>query len=189
MIDIRPAALAEFARLPAIEAEADTLLSEIAGQPLRGPLPPPGTGPEFAAALHVLVAGHPPVGFARLENVDGLAHLEQLSVLPRWTGQGIGRALVQAAKAWAAEAGFSALTLCTFRDVPFNAPFYARCGFLPFADPGPELLELRRRESAAGLDALGARVVLRARLRPDAEHFRAPLGSAAVRRRQPGGIN
>ncbi|MCU1573002.1 MAG: hypothetical protein JWO93_1084 [Micrococcaceae bacterium] len=185
MIDIRPAALAEFARLPAIEAAADMLLTEIAGKPLRGALPPPGTESEFAGALHILVAGHPPVGFARLENVDGLGHLEQLSVLPDWTGRGIGRALVEAAKAWAAEAGFPALTLCTFRDVPFNAPFYARCGFLPFPDPGAELREVRRREGIAGLDALGVRVVMRAALRPGAGDFRAPLGSSPARSRLP----
>lgn len=164
MLEIRPAALAEFSLLPAIEAESDRLLTEIAGLPVTGPLPGAAAVEDFAAALHILVVGRPPVGFVRLEEVDGQAHLEQLSVLPDYAEQGIGRALVHAAKAWAKEAGYTSLTLSTFADVPFNAPFYASCGFEVLTSPGPELQRLRGHERDLGLDALGTRVVMRARL-------------------------
>nr|WP_231713191.1 GNAT family N-acetyltransferase [Arthrobacter sp. zg-Y769] len=101
--------------LPAVEEASDTLLdgmTSVAGLPV---LPPPATAAELAASLHILVAGDPPVGFARLEEVDGQAHLEQLSVHPDVAGAGLGRALVQAALDWAREQGYASMTLCTFR--------------------------------------------------------------------------
>ncbi|HEV7169205.1 MAG TPA: GNAT family N-acetyltransferase [Micrococcaceae bacterium] len=143
MLEIRPAALAEFSLLPAIEAESDTLLAEVNGRPLTAVLPPAATVQEFAGALHVLVAGRPPVGFARLEEIDGQPHLEQLSVLPPFTAQGVRRALVNAAVAWAREAGYRQMTLGTFAGVPSNAPFYASCGFETGHSPGPGVLQLR----------------------------------------------
>jgi GNAT superfamily N-acetyltransferase len=130
------------------------------------PLPPPASADELASALHVLVAGRPPVGFARLEEVDGQAHLEQLSVYPDAAGAGVGRALVEAALTWARTQGYTSMTLCTFAGVPFNAPFYASCGFAEVRNPGGELAALREHERQLGLDALGERVAMRADLDP-----------------------
>ncbi len=164
MLEIRPAALAEFSLLPTIEAESDLLLTEIGGLPRSLALPPVPSVAEFAGALHILVAGRPPVGFARLEEIDGQAHFEQLSVIPDYARQGIGRALVNAAKAWAKEAGYHAMTLWTFAEVPFNAPFYASCGFTAVTSVGPELAQLRKHEKDLGLDDLGARAIMQIRL-------------------------
>ncbi|MDJ0357576.1 GNAT family N-acetyltransferase [Paenarthrobacter sp. PH39-S1] len=161
MLELRPAALAEFSLLPAIEAASDTLLTQIAGQRLTRPMPSGAGAAEFAAALHIMVAGRPAVAFVRLEEVDGQAHLEQLSVQPDFARHGIGRALIHAAVAWARECGYHAMTLTTFADVPFNAPFYASCGFAVDSSPGPELLRRRNHERELGLDALGDRVVMR----------------------------
>ena len=58
------------------------------------------------------------------------AHLEQLSVHPDHAGHGIGRALLRAGCAWAAEHGYAEITLATYRDVPWNGPFYASEGFV-----------------------------------------------------------
>ena len=44
-------------------------------------------------------------------------------------GQGIGRRLIDAAIAAARVRGLSAVTLTTFRHVPWNAPYYQRLGF------------------------------------------------------------
>ncbi|WP_233494272.1 hypothetical protein [Renibacterium salmoninarum] len=52
------------------------------------------------------------------------------------------------------------MTLCTFRDVSFNAPFYARCGFAVLEEPANQLLALRQRERELGLDGLGVRVAM-----------------------------
>jgi GNAT superfamily N-acetyltransferase len=170
MLEIRPAALSEFSLLPALEADADQAFATLdppfpSGAP--GDFPPPGTAESYAGAFHIMVAGRPPVGFARLEIVDGQAHLEQLAVSPEHGRQGIGRALVTAAKAWALEAGFHTMTLCTFAEVPFNGPFYASCGFVELPDAGlaPGLTALRRAEKSLGLDAMGRRVAMAAELR------------------------
>ena len=124
---IRPVRPGELALLPALEAAADTVF-----EPLGiGPLPGPGTVQEFAAALVVLVAGDPPVGLCRIDGLGpGSAHLEQLSVHPDHAGRGVGRALLRAACAWAAAEGYPELTLATYRDVPWNGPFYASEGFV-----------------------------------------------------------
>jgi GNAT superfamily N-acetyltransferase len=125
-VEIRTVRPDELALLPAIEAAADTMF-----EPLGiGPLPGPGTVDDFAAALVVLVADDPPVGLCRIDAVPGGgAHLEQLSVHPDHAQQGIGRALLRAACAWAAEHGYAELTLATYREVPWNGPFYASEGF------------------------------------------------------------
>lgn len=166
MLEMRPAALSEFALLPAIEAEADTAFEGLDPPMTTADFPPPATPAEFAAAFHIMVAGRPPAAFVRLELVDGQAHLEQIAVSPGLARQGIGRALLQAAKAWARESGFHSMTLTTFADVPFNAPFYASAGFTELAegDWGPGIRALRREEGELGLDKAGRRIVMKVEL-------------------------
>lgn len=93
-------------------------------------------------------------GYALADVVDGHGHLEQLSVHPDSGRRGLGRALVQTVIEWATAEGFPRLTLLTFRDVPWNGPYYAALGFreLPDAALTPELLALRNREVDLGLD-------------------------------------
>ena len=97
--------------------------------------------------------------------VDGAGHLEQVTVHPDHGRQGIGRLLIDAVAAWARARGYSALTLMTFRDVPWNGPYYRRLGFedIPEAELGPGLLQLRANEVAHGLD-IGIRGAMRRRL-------------------------
>jgi GNAT superfamily N-acetyltransferase len=159
---IRPARPAELAELIEVERAADQLFP-LAGY---GPVPPPATLADLRAAAGLLVSGDPPVGYARIEVVDGQAHLESLSVRPRFMRQGRGTELVLAACAWAAEHGFDELTLCTFADVPWNGPFYARLGFVELTELTPGLRALRETERAVGLDAMGRRCVLRRALEP-----------------------
>jgi GNAT superfamily N-acetyltransferase len=70
-----------------------------------------------------------PVGFARVGRLAGAAHLEEIDVHPAHGRRGIGTALVETVCRWAYAEGLSAVTLTTFRDVPWNAPFYSRLGF------------------------------------------------------------
>jgi GNAT superfamily N-acetyltransferase len=128
--DIRPARPDELALLPPIEAAADTMFLSLG----IGPLPGPGSVEDLAAALVVLVDDDGPTGFARLDALAGGAHLEQLSVAPDQGRRGTGRALLRAACAWTADNGYPELTLATYRDVPWNGPFYASEGF---AEIGP----------------------------------------------------
>ncbi len=158
--DIRRARPEEFARLRAIEERGDAMFGEIGF----GPFHVDEGGDHLAGAALVLVTGDPPVGFACVDIVDGAAHLWQLSVDPTHGRRGLGTALVEAVCAWAASQSYEAVTLTTFRDVPWNAPFYARLGFGVTDDLGPGLAAIRAHEQAIGDDDLGPRVAMRRRL-------------------------
>jgi GNAT superfamily N-acetyltransferase len=112
-----------------------------------------------------------PVGFALLCLVDGQPHVEEIDVDPAFGRRGIGRALLETALAWARGAGHRAVTLTTFRDIPWNAPFYESAGFrlLTPREVGPGLAAIVRDETVRGLDPR-ERVVMRRDLasEPDA---------------------
>jgi GNAT superfamily N-acetyltransferase len=99
-------------------------------------------------------AADTPVAFAVVEMVDGCAHVQQLSVHPDHARRGIGRMLLDHVSAWADARDLPALTLTTFRTVPWNAPYYARCGFAELAPAQitPGLAAVLAAEAAAGLD-------------------------------------
>lgn len=109
---------------------------------------------ELLAADHVLVATAPhPVGFAILNKLDGHAHLAELAVHPDYGRRGIGSALLRRSRVWAEDQGYRSLTLTTFADIPWNAPFYAARGFAEFteSDWGPGLRDQWAAEREAGI--------------------------------------
>jgi GNAT superfamily N-acetyltransferase len=120
------------------------------------PWPLPELEHSRAAGLLWVVADEAdePVAFLMGSAVDGCLHVEQLSVHPGSARRGLGRALLEHAAGRAAADGTPALTLTTFAHVPWNAPYYARCGFriLEDAEVTPGLREIREREAAVGLD-------------------------------------
>jgi GNAT superfamily N-acetyltransferase len=87
-------------------------------------------------------------GFAARGTADGEPYLDQLSVRRAWMRRGIGTILLSRAIAWGAAAASSRLWLTTWAHVPWNAPFYARHGFVehPEAACGPELRAILRRQ-------------------------------------------
>ncbi|MFB7178526.1 GNAT family N-acetyltransferase [Streptomyces sp. NPDC056257] len=95
-----------------------------------------------------------PVAYLIADRVDGNLHVEQVSVHPERARRGIGRSLLEHLAGLAAREGVPALTLTTFTEVPWNAPYYARCGFRLLDDGAltPGLREIRARESEHGLD-------------------------------------
>jgi GNAT superfamily N-acetyltransferase len=94
-------------------------------------------------------------GYACGVPLDGFFHLEEISVLQKYGQRGLGRALVEFVIEEARRAGMRGVTLTTFRDVAWNAPFYARIGFrvLEPDDVGPGLLEAIDDEARRGLPA------------------------------------
>jgi GNAT superfamily N-acetyltransferase len=104
-----------------------------------------------------VIAGHGgiPVAYLLTDVVDGSGHVEQVSVIPSHTRQGLGRVLMDHACEWALGNGLKAITLTTFANIPWNAPYYERCGFrrLSADDLTPGLLGIRREEADHGLDA------------------------------------
>ena len=101
------------------------------------------------------------VGFVHVLEIDG-AHLEQLSVHPSHARRGLGRALVIAAQAEAGRRGHERITLRTFRDVAFNAPFYATVGFVESAPSTEFERSLVEVETRLGLDRYGPRIQMTA---------------------------
>ncbi len=95
-----------------------------------------------------------PLAYLLLDDVDGATHIEQVSVHPSAAGRGIGRALIETAVEQARARGHARVTLTTFADVPWNAPYYRRLGFdvVPPADQGPDLRRIRAHEAETGLD-------------------------------------
>lgn len=133
-VAIRPAAADEVAGLPVMQVSAGALFRELGMHRVAdGPEPSVDGFHQARANGDLLVATDDGrvVGFVRTKVLDGSLHVEQVTVGPGWQGRGIGRALMLAAEQAAADRGFRRMTLTTFRDVPFNGPFYERLGWTP----------------------------------------------------------
>jgi GNAT superfamily N-acetyltransferase len=95
-----------------------------------------------------------PVGYAVAVPLGEYSHLRELAVHPDHGRRGVGRALVGKVVDAAQTAGRDGVSLTTFRDVPFNQPFYEMLGFreLPVAEAANGLAHAFRREVPAGID-------------------------------------
>jgi GNAT superfamily N-acetyltransferase len=95
-----------------------------------------------------------PIAYILVEIVDGLAHIEQVTVHPLHSRMGLGRALIEQVEQWSIGCGLSGMTLTTFRDVPWNAPYYGRLGFMRVPEPAwsEGLCQILREEGAHGLN-------------------------------------
>ncbi|WP_223479162.1 GNAT family N-acetyltransferase [Oricola indica] len=133
--------------LHGVEIRASTLFADH-GYPEVGAEPPPiDEFGEFLRAntVHVAVdAGDAPIGYAVSGEVDGIWWLKELGVDPAVMRQGAGTALLNAVSGHARAAGYGRIGLSTFRDIPFNAPFYARRGWRT-VDPDTVSAALRAR--------------------------------------------
>ena len=86
--------------------------------------------------------------------IDSHLWLAEISVDPEHGRRGVGTALLREIIEDAARRGLKGVALSTFRDVPFNAPFYREHGFEE-TDPRIEPPGLRDRfeaETPAGID-------------------------------------
>lgn len=172
---VRFASSADAGAIERIENDADRLLIDRLA-PADWPAAEAGTA-RVAGPGFVLVAvgeGGTVVGFAHVTEVAGLCHLEQLSVDPTSSRRGWGRRLLVAAMRVARERAHERMTLRTYADVPWNAPFYATVGFVeeaPVTAFHRGLVDVERR---LGLDAHGRRVQMAVDL------TRRPRSRAAV---------
>jgi ribosomal protein S18 acetylase RimI-like enzyme len=158
--DVRPADPEDLPLLAEIDERADSLF-RVSGMELpQIPFPVD----ELHDAKAVFVVGRPPVGFVQLDEVDGLAHIQEIAVVPGRMRRGLGSSLLEAACTWAKANDYPAVTLITYADVAWNAPFYAARHFVEVEELTPEIAELRDWETTMGLDQLGRRVVMRREL-------------------------
>lgn len=94
------------------------------------------------------------LGFIYLGMVDDHGHILEVSVDYKMQGKGIGGKLMQKAELWAKHHDFHALSLTTFKHVPFNGPWYQSQGFTEI-DPGasyPELDDIIKSERRSDLN-------------------------------------
>lgn len=94
----------------------------------------------FDQAIHsrdVFVARHlktaRPVGFALTSERGGTLYLDQISVHPDHGRRGLGRSLMKRIEQDARDRGLKQVTLSTFREVAWNAPFYRSLGYREIA--------------------------------------------------------
>ncbi|MGW9347939.1 Acetyltransferase (GNAT) family protein [Nocardiopsis flavescens] len=143
-MEIRPMEPGDEAGAVAASLSADTLFARA------GVVLPPDDPRELFDHAAVLVAVEDGAvrGLAATVALDGGVHLEQLAVHADHGRRGIGSALTEAVCAGAWAAGRPRVTLTTFRDLPWNGPWYAARGFaeLPRAEWGAGLRELWERE-------------------------------------------
>jgi GNAT superfamily N-acetyltransferase len=156
---IRPPRPAELAAVQRVEVAAGTLFAEV-GMDLVAQHDPFSRFElqgfldrgSFWVATPV---GGDPVAYLLVEEVDGCAHVEQVSVHPEHGRQGVGARLIDTAEGWAAARGLPALTLTTFSEVAWNRPYYERLGFRVLLDDEitPGLAAIRIYEAEKGIDA------------------------------------
>jgi GNAT superfamily N-acetyltransferase len=109
------------------------------------------------------------VGFAITRELDDSIYLQEMDVAPAHGRRGLGSALVQTVFAWAQRQGYGAISLSTFRDLAWNAPFYSKLGFRILDESELSILhrrgfakdfhQIRQQELEAGLP-ISARVVM-----------------------------
>ena len=156
-IIIRLATHDDAAALPAIERSAAQAFLAIKG------LQWIADDAVMAAAMHqiyidestvwIALSGSRPIGFVTTAVEDDALHILELAVEAGLQGQGIGQRLLETAKAHAIEQGLAAMTLTTFRDLPFNEHFYRRLGYqtLQQAELPERLAAILKSEIESGL--------------------------------------
>ncbi|MER5439048.1 GNAT family N-acetyltransferase [Streptomyces sp. NPDC002790] len=154
---IRSAEPADLPRLQAIESAAGEIFRTVGMAAIADDEPPTVAELErFRQAGHAWVAADETgiVAYLVAEVVDGALHIEQVTVHPDAARRGVGQTLIACAADCARGQGLTGLTLTTFADVPWNAPYYERLGFrrLSGAELTPGLRAIRAAEAEHGLD-------------------------------------
>ncbi|HXZ68627.1 MAG TPA: GNAT family N-acetyltransferase, partial [Alphaproteobacteria bacterium] len=95
-----------------------------------------------------------PTGFVNCWVENDFLHIDELSVDAVHQRKGIGRALMRTAMLAAQDRQLQGCVLRTFRDIPWNGPFYASLGFVEEEPPELEALIARcvRAERELGLE-------------------------------------
>ncbi|MCF8503323.1 MAG: GNAT family N-acetyltransferase [Caulobacter sp.] len=166
-VTIRPAVIDHAVLYPAIErsaGQAFLAIPDLAWIASHTITPAEDYDPLIAAGTvwEAVAADGSPVGFLMAEAFVDHLHIQELSVAATHQKLGIGRRLMQAAADHARTAGLTALTLTTFRSVPWNGPFYASLGYQMLDAPLPYDLQAHiDDENARGLnDRCAMRLVL-----------------------------
>ena len=151
LYQIRPARREELETILQVERDAGERFRAFGLEPFEES---PSFGGEHragieAGTLWVATTGSDTIiGFALASVVDGEGHLREIDVLDAYGRQGIGKALIQEVMKWCTANEYPALTLTTYKDIPWNAPYYQKLGFfvIPEAELSGQLNEMLQRE-------------------------------------------
>lgn len=154
---IRPAVAADLPALLVVEHDSDqtfrgTDLDSVADNP---PTPSDLLAPSIdEGAFWVAEQDGEPVGFLAAGTRGGQYIIFQLSVIRAAQRRGIGARLLEQAIAHGRAISAPAVTLTTFRDVPWNGPWYGKFGFveIPAVDRSPAVARMLAHEVELGLD-------------------------------------
>ncbi len=158
MINVRPACDHDASLLPEIERSSGEIFRQVPGlewiaddhvqseQQHRALI---AEGVSFVAELK----GYGTAAFLNGEVMPDALHIWQMAVHRDQQRRGVGRKLIEAAQQLATNRGISALTLTTFRDVPWNEIYYQRLGFIALdrEELNPRLRSVLDAEKRAGL--------------------------------------
>ncbi|WP_229749548.1 GNAT family N-acetyltransferase [Flexivirga endophytica] len=154
---IRRPTAAEIGELPALEVEsylsyADIGMSEVAvgNEPDVGFL----SDAFYADNIRIALCDTDIAGFIEYRTLDETLYIAGVNVRPRFLGHRIGALLLEAAAELATARGLHRLSLTTFQDVPWNAPYYERLGWRTLAEEETSagLLAIRARQRDAGYE-------------------------------------
>lgn len=156
-VTLRPARVEDIPALLRVERDADARFVD-AGHPELAD----GEGIPDEVARRSIAQGRITVaevdgdvaGWTYVGRVDGEACLGQISVATGYGRGGVGDALLDAVIAQARRDGDASVVLNTQTDVPWNAPWFARRGFVvvPREAWGEGLRAIERAQTDAGLD-------------------------------------
>lgn len=152
LMDIQVAAAARFAALGII-ATSDGLPETI-----------PVKAFQQAAARGLLLTAQVEercVGFALCSVERPDLYLDQLSVRPDASRNGVGTSLLDAVSAEASRRGLWGVSLSTFRNVAWNAPFFAKQGFQEIPRAGLALWQLDIESAQAAIMDVNTRCFMR----------------------------
>jgi GNAT superfamily N-acetyltransferase len=161
---IRLARPADLPRLPEIEVSAASLFRDkgvevFVGETDETPIeftPAEIWAPIIAEGLLWVMAepDRPACAFLAARIEEGRLHILEFDVHRDHQGEGLGRRLLTFAIAEARRRGLTGLSLTTFRDAPWNAPFYSTAGFeiIEGEDAKGALQNYLDGEAARGLD-------------------------------------
>ena len=151
-VTLRAAAIADIPRMQQIEQDAATLFAglglidthEMATAGISDHCNAIDEGLSLVAEMDGRVAG-----FVIGDRYDEDVYLHELDVGRDYQRRGIGAMLVSGFIDLARAQGANNIYLSTFRDPPWNAPFYRRLGFndVPRADYLPWMAEIEQRQA------------------------------------------
>ena len=124
--------------------------------------------------LAAVIDDAPAAGFVMASRRGNGLYIDQISVDPAYGRRGIGRALMQGIENLALQNDLREMTLSTFRDLPWNAPFYAGLGFRPLRRRDLEPFMLTIEAAQAPFMDVSRRTFMRKRLRKPLFRGRRP---------------